>query len=152
MDLIVSITPMISFFKKPEEINSTEEIKSPEILTVESRQINSTGNKVDRVFFPEDLSIGESINLKNEIRREYSVVVIIQKPQINIYDDCSETQVLFGSRGDSVLLISKDFLEYDPFHQDPKYNVDFHFHNLNLYTGSVISTNSSRFTEAMFLD
>jgi len=72
-------------------------------------------------------------------QKVYICALVISKPQINMYDDATETQVLFGSDADSVLLISKDFLQYDAFHQDPKFLIDFHFHNLNLYTGELTS-------------
>ena len=87
-----------------------------------------TNEKTDEII------VTDTLWQKATSRKEYLVALIISRPQINVYDDCTETQVLFGSMGDSVLLVSNDFLEFDAFHQDPKVSIDFHFNALELYT------------------
>ena len=77
-------------------------------------------------------------NLKTKTRFIFGFRIM--KPEFNIYDDQSETQILFASENESVCMISQDYLKYDIFQQDPKINIDVVFNQLELLTGFLKSS------------
>lgn len=151
-DLIVTLSPVFGILMK--EKNNDIEVASPEfqpesLRKGSTRAANTLYSSVDvNGVYEMDFQLR---NKKNVNKKNYVAALVISKPQINVYDDCTETQVLFGSSGNSVLLISNNYLEYDIFQQDPKYDIDFHFNNLELYTGKIKSTFTSRLAKKMFL-
>lgn len=159
-DLIQSLSPVIEKFTKkeqrePESATPTPPpVPEPNQPVKLSHRTSIAGNLSANDRAPPGACTSEfplDPAPKSRSIKEFLFAIVINKPQINMFDDYTETQVLFGSDGNSVLLVSNDFLEYDAFQQDPKRLIDFYFHNLNLYTGEIISAFPTRLIEAVHL-
>jgi hypothetical protein len=157
-DLMKALSPVIDLVtKKVQSKDGTETAEAREVAQDPlvrrrlSTMINPSTGLNSQDHNPNLAALDYDSTPKAKCLKEYICALVINKPQINMYDDSTETQVLFGSDGDSVLLISNDYLEYDAFHQDPKFLVDFHFHNLNLYTGALTSPLPPRLSQALHL-
>lgn len=146
-DFVAGLSPLFSSLSQERRDRDLSSMKATELMRADSVQSHHQDRR-DSHFFPDEVAMG---HCPKSNHKQYSAVIVIRKPQINLYDDCTETQVLFGSNGDSVFMVYKEYLEYDQFQQDPRVNFDFHFHMLELYTGELTSPESPRLSEALFL-
>ncbi len=136
-------------FKK---INETK--KAEKIATVdEIKEINSMSPHIKKnvKFLFSEWQKDDQQAIRQDTRKTHIFAFLIDRPEFNIYDDSSETQVLFASEDRSLCLVSKELLEYDAFEQDPKININFIFKGLQLFTGSLISPIAHRLPQALFL-
>lgn len=147
-DFVAGLSPLFSSLSKARRDRDLSSMKATELMRTDSVQSSHPHDRRDNHFFPSEVAMEHCAHNNH---KQYSAVIVIRKPQINLYDDCTETQVLFGSNGDSVFLVYKEYLEYDLFQQDPRVNFDFHFHMLELYTGELTSPKSSGLPQALFL-
>ena len=81
-----------------------------------------------------------SIIKQENFSTKYLCGISISSPEFNIYDENTDTQVLFSSESKVFCLISRNNLEYDIFNQDPKYQFNILFRDLQLFTSYFISS------------
>lgn len=129
--------------KKAEKVTTVEEVK--EINTM------SPNIKKNVKFLFSEWQQDDQQAIRQDTRKTHIFAFLIDRPEFNIYDDSSETQVLFASEDRSLCLVSKELLEYDAFEQDPKFNINFIFNGLQLFTGILISSFPYRLSQTMLL-
>lgn len=93
----------------------------------------------------------EQLIANAKTNKSHVFAFLIERPEFNIYDDSSETQVLFASENKSLCLVTKELLAFDIFEQDPKFSVNMIFKDLQLFTGRLISALTHRLPQAMLL-
>ena len=64
----------------------------------------------------------------------YTLAFLIEGPEFNIYDECTDTQVLCASEAKSICLIYQEILPFDNMEIDPKINIKMIFNDLQLFT------------------
>ena len=116
-----------------------EEIKESN-LTSNLASPNLNSNNAHIKFLFSEWQRDEQLAVNSETKKSHILAFLIERPEFNIYDDSSETQVLFASENKSLCLVTKELLAYDLFEQDPKFSINTVFKDLQLFTGKLMST------------
>ena len=64
--------------------------------------------------------------------KQYLFAFRIKKPEFNLFDKETQTQILLASDQDTLGVFFKEFLKYDKFEQDPKFNFKMIFNQVLL--------------------
>jgi hypothetical protein len=64
-------------------------------------------------------------------RKQYVFAFKITKPEFNLYDKETNTQILLASDQDTLGVVFREFLQFDIFEQDPKTHVKIIFNQVS---------------------
>ncbi|MEM7515842.1 MAG: hypothetical protein AAF368_02815, partial [Planctomycetota bacterium] len=89
--------------------------------------------------------IGQRIRVRPAKRKQFVFAFRIAKPEFNLYDKETKTQILLASNRDTLGVVFREFLQFDIFEQDPKTHVKLIFNQVKLFTGPSDTENDDRF-------
>ena len=75
-------------------------------------------------------TIENNMRIRPGKRKQYAFAFKITKPEFNLYDKETKTQILLASDQDTLGVVFKEFLQFDLFEQDPKTYVKIIFNQV----------------------